>query len=435
MRKILSGRRGSGRGRFQMVVNTAIQTQYKNTPSATNQFYFPIVDGTDSQGYTISFTIDWGDGQTSNVDSSNYATECLHTYLNPGTYTVSAEGNIAGFCFWNVNTPGKDDGKKLLEITQWGDLKLTGGEFGTAGQIFRQCSNLVQISAPDTPWFPLDVQFNSLNSKGGRGTFSGCSSLSTINNIGNWNVGTCNTLEIMFSGCSKLQYGTNALGPLAFSQWDVSNCFRFERMFNGCSVMNAKMFTNVGANTGTSSLDFERMFYDCDVFDNVNSGSMNGWIMDRATNMRQMFENCAIFDDDITAWDTQRVTTMFSMFENALSFNQDISGWDTANVVDMRNMFKDTSAFDQPIGNWNVDAWNVYTVGNTPLTNASSTFTLSTVNYDALLIAWDAYNFASWPGGTVDFGNSQYSLGNPSVVSARSSLATKWGILNDGGGI
>ena len=58
MRKILSGRRGSGRGRFQMVVNTAIQTTYKQTPSATNQFYFPIVDGTDRLGYTIAFTID-----------------------------------------------------------------------------------------------------------------------------------------------------------------------------------------------------------------------------------------------------------------------------------------------------------------------------------------------------------------------------------------
>jgi len=435
MRKILSGRRGSGRGRFQMVVNTAIQTTYKQTPSATNQFYFPIVDGTDRLGYTIAFTIDWGDGQTSNVDSSNYATECLHTYASSGTYTISAEGNIAGFCFWNINIPGKSDGKKLLEITQWGDLKLTGGEVGTAGQTFRQCTSLSKISAPDTPWFPLHATFSTRNNRGARGLFSGCSSLSTINNIGNWDVSQCDILEIMFSGCIKLAYGTNALGPLAFALWDVSNCYRFERMFNGCVLMNAKMFPNVGANTGTLSLDFKMMFNNCSVFDNVNSASMNSWDMEYATNMYMMFEDCTIFNDDITGWDTKRVTTMFSMFENAQNFNQDISGWDTANVVDMRNMFKGTSAFDQPIGNWDVDAWNIYTVGNTPLTNASSTFTLSTVNYDALLIAWDAYNFASWPGGTVDFGNSQYSLGNPSVVSARSSLATKWGILNDGGGI
>ena len=104
MRKILSGRRGSGKGKFEMKVNSAIQTQYGfTTPSGTGQFYFPISNGTDDLGYTINFTINWGDGTTSNVNSSNYATECLHTFTGgPGTYTISAEGNIAGFCFWNI---------------------------------------------------------------------------------------------------------------------------------------------------------------------------------------------------------------------------------------------------------------------------------------------------------------------------------------------
>jgi len=437
MRKILSGRRGSGKGSFQMRVNTATQTQYGfTTPSATNQFYFPITDGTDNLGYTINFTIDWGDGQTSNVNSSNYATACLHTYSTPGTYTISAEGNIAGFNFWEQSqNTGKADGNKLLEITRWGDLKLTAGKQNSSGQVFRSCVNLSIISAPDTPWFPGHPNNINLNSRGGRATFSGCTSLTTINNIANWDVSRLSAMQIMFSGCSKLQSGSNGGAPIDLSNWDVGNVSQFERTFNNCSVINPKIFTNIGAKVSTIP-SMKSMFRNCANFDNNNTGTMNSWNTSKVLNMDFMFDGCAIFNDNISSWDTSSVTTMREMFKDCPNFNQNISGWDTSGVVDMRDMFTDATAFDQPIGNWNVNAWNVSTVGTSPMTGPSTTFKLSTANYDALLIAWDAaYSFPSWPGGTVDFGNSQYSLANPSAVSARTSLANKWGTLNDGGGI
>lgn len=440
MRKILSGRRGSGRGSFKMKVNTGITPQYGfQPPSNTNQFYFPIFDGSDMLGYTINFTIDWGDGQTSNVNSLNYATACLHTYSSPNIYTISAEGNIAGFNFWNVAIPasgaGKSDGNKIIEILQWGDLKLTGGNNASQGQIFRNCVNLTTISASDTPWFPLNSNGSTLSSRGGRGTFSGCSGLVTINNIANWDVSRLNALQIMFSSCGKFQFGTNAGGTIDFSNWDVSRSQQFERMFNGCQAMNAKMFSNVGANVSIIQ-SMKSMFSNCSVFNNGNSGTMNSWDTSKVQIMEYMFDGCTIFNDNITSWDTSSVTRMREMFQDATAFNQNISSWNTASVNDMRNMFTDATAFDQPIGNWNVNAWSQVGIGNTPLTGPSTTFTLSTANYNALLLAWDAaYSFPSWPGGTVDFGNSQYSLGDPAVVAARASLVNKWGTLNDGGGI
>jgi surface protein len=443
MRKIISGRRGSGRGKFEMIVNTAITTQYgSQPPSATNQFYFPIANGTDRLGYTISFTIDWGDSTTSNVNSINYATACFHTYSSPGTYTISAEGSIAGFNFWNSGTSGKADGNKLLEITRWGDLKITGGAATSVGQTFRQCGSLGLISAPDTPWFPGHSNGIDLNTMGGRATFGLCNSLAVINNIANWDVSKLKIMEIMFQGCGKWQYGTNASGPIDISNWDASRSTDFERMFSGCSLFNSKMFNNVGANTAglpnSFNVDMRQMFSDCTVFNNQNSGTMNSWDTSGVTKMDYMFDGCIAFNDNITSWNTSLVTTMRQMFNRATIFNQAISGWNTANVVDMRDMFTNATAFNQPIGNWNVNAWSQVGIGNTPLTGPSTTFTLSTANYDALLLAWDAaYSFPSWPGGVVDFGNSQYSLTSPgnAVALARASLVNKWGTLNDGGGI
>ena len=450
MRKIISGRRSSGRGPFVMTINSRITTIYgsgSGTPSGNDQFYFPIPNGTDWAGYDINFTIDWGDGTTSNVNSSNYATACLHTFVSgPGTYTVSAEGNLAGFNFWNMkNIAGKADGNKLLEIQQWGDLKLTGGTETTTGgfsagtnQTFRSCINLNSVSASDGPWFPLNKRFNySLNDRGARALFSSCVALSTINNIANWDVSNCIELEIMFSGCSKFEYGTSASGPIDLSSWDVSRCRGFERMFSFCPLFNAKMFTNVGVNTGSALLDFEQMFRFCLVFNDLNSNNMSNWDTSKAFNMEYMFTDCNAFDGNITSWDTGNVTTMRQMFRNATVFNQNISIWNTSSVTDMRRMFLNANAFDQPIGNWNVNAWSQVSIGDSPFTSGS-VFSLSTANYDALLLAWDAaYTFPSWPGGTVDFGSSQYSLTSPgnAVAIARTNLANIWGTLNDGGGI
>ena len=104
----------------------------------------------------------------------------------------------------------------------------------------------------------------------------------------------------------------------------------------------------------------------------------------------------------------------------------------------MRDMFTNCAAFDQDISGWNVNAWSQVGSGDTPISGPGTSLTLSTSNYDDLLVAWAAaYSFPSWPGGTVDFGNSQYSLTSPGnvVINARNSLITTWGSINDGGGV
>jgi hypothetical protein len=81
--------------------------------------------------------------------------------------------------------------------------------------------------------------------------------------------------------------------------------------------------------------------------------------------------------------------------------------------------------FDQNISSWDIN--QVSNFGNF----MQSATGLSTVNYDALLIAWDAQGAMSY-SGIVDFGTSQYTSGG-AAEAARTSLISKWGGITDGG--
>ena len=83
---------------------------------------------------------------------------------------------------------------------------------------------------------------------------------------------------------------------------------------------------------------------------------------------------------NISDWDVSNVNNMQGLFYSQ-SFNQDIGNWDVSNVINMQGMFSYAQSFNQDIGNWDVS--NV--------TNIEGMFyqaTLSTENYDALLIGW-----------------------------------------------
>jgi len=132
------------------------------------------------------------------------------------------------------------------------------------------------------------------------------------------------------------------------------------------------------------------------------------------------------FNGSVSGWDTSGITSFFGMFV-ATPFNQDVSGWDTSSVTDMTNMFEIATAFDQDISSWDINQVTQFGI------NFMRGVTLSTANYDALLIAWDAQGTMSF-SGTVNFGSSQYTLGG-AAEAARTSLISKWGGITDGGGV
>jgi surface protein len=172
------------------------------------------------------------------------------------------------------------------------------------------------------------------------------------------------------------------------------------------------------------------MFVNCP---NLNTDSMSGWDMSGVTNINNMFWGTGgmdrAFNGDITNWDVSNVTDFGSLFggdyssANA-SFNRDIGGWNTSSALNMNRMFRYATSFDQDLSGWDINQV-------TNLLDFMNDVTLSTVNYDALLIAWDAQGAMSY-SGTVNFGLSKYTAGG-AAEAARTSFISKWGGITDGG--
>jgi len=100
--------------------------------SELNQIQLPLLDGG-----TYDFDVDWGDGEIDHITSYDQ-TEVIHTYDEPGVYTLEIDGSIEGFAFHN-----EGDRTKILDIVQWGDLNV-----GNSGGYFYGCENL-DVSAVD----------------------------------------------------------------------------------------------------------------------------------------------------------------------------------------------------------------------------------------------------------------------------------------------
>ena len=138
-----------------------------------------------------------------------------------------------------------------------------------------------------------------------------------------------------------------------------------------------------------------------------------------------MFNSCTNFNGNIADWDTSSVTNMAAMFFFCTNFNQDIGSWDTSSVTNMGQMLR-LSGFDQDISGW--DITNVTNLSIFLLQSA-----LSTVNYDALLVGWEAQG----PQSNVNahFGNSQYTSGSTAETARTSLINTYNWTITDGGAV
>ena len=203
------------------------------------------------------------------------------------------------------------------------------------------------------------------------------------------------------------------------SNWggfDISN----DRIFQGCSNLDISA-TDYPIISGTN---LQYTFSGCS---SLTTPDFSSWDVSSVTNMSYMFYLATSFNQNIGAWNMSNVTNMSLMFRDATSFDQDIGSWDVSSVTNMVAMFRGATSFDQNIGSWDIN--QVSNFGNFMLSATG----LSTANYDALLIAWDAQGAMSY-SGTVNFGGSQYTSGG-AAETARTSLISKWGGIIDGGGV
>lgn len=202
--------------------------------------------------------------------------------------------------------------------------------------------------------------------------------------IQQWGTGKWTSMLNAFDGCENLTIN-------ATDSPDLSNLTDLRFMFH-----EARSLTGDIGNWDTSNVTkMSYMFGSAIVF----NADIGGWETGNVTEMISMFQYATAFNADISSWDTSKVTRMDYMFIDADAFNQDISGWLTGNVTNLNSMFQNTAAFDQNLGAWDVSK----------VTTASNMFggkALSTPNYDALLIGWDAQTLK--PNVSFGGGHSRY---------------------------
>ncbi len=390
---------------FQLVINSGVRpfiTTWKtDNPGTSNndQITIPTTGG----GY--NYTVDWGDGTTM---STNITGNITHTYAAPGTYTVSITGTFPRIIF---NNSGDKD--KILTIEQWGD-----NQWVSMGGAFNGCSNL-QGNFTDSPdlsnvtsmagMFSGAVLFNHDISNWDVSNVTNMSTMfnnaiSFNQNIGNWNVSNVTSMSAMFADTNSFNQD--------ISSWDVGNVVNMGTMFMRATSFNQ----NIGNWNVSSITNMFSTFSGATSF-NQNIGS---WNVSNVVTMKDMFRGATLFNQDIGGWNVGNVVDMSYMFFGT-AFNQDISSWDVSKVIDMRSMFQNAINFDQNIGAW--------AVGN--LTSANNMFVgvkLSTVNYDALLIGWDAQNLN--PNVSFHGGNSKYCAG--AVARANMLNSDNWSIIDAG---
>ncbi|MCL6294523.1 BspA family leucine-rich repeat surface protein [Jejuia spongiicola] len=203
------------------------------------------------------------------------------------------------------------------------------------------------------------------------------------------------------------------------TNWGINEWTSMENAFSGCDnlIVTASDVPNLSNVSNLSN-----MFFQCS---NFNS-DINNWDVSNVTNMQAMFYGCTDFNQPLNNWNVSNVTNMSGMFIFSSSFNQPINNWDVSNVTDMKFMFNNAVSFDQNLGEWDITSLDFI---NSMFTGV----TLSTENYDALLIGWATQETGEGPiPSNLDFdgGDSKYCNGEAARTELMSTYS--WGINDDG---
>jgi len=281
--------------------------------SPNNQVRLPL-----EEGGIYDFAVDWGDGSRHLITNWNQP-EATHNYTSTGIYDIKLDGLITG---WRFNNYG--DRLKLLEISQWGPLRL-----GNSGAYFYGCSNLNLMATDNLDLTGTTTLMNA---------FRFCNNLGTTGNMNDWDVSSVTDMTSMFDGASSFNQ--------AIGSWDVSSVTDMNSMFRFASSFNQ----SIGAWDVSSVTDMEAMFSYATSFNRA----IGTWDVSSVTDMSVMFGQASSFNQPIGTWSVVSVTEMGAMFAYASSFNQPIGTWSVFGVTSMAGMFHDALSFNQPIGTWEV---------------------------------------------------------------------------------
>ena len=330
--------------------------------STSTQIQLPL----DSLG-SYNFVVNWGDGSQNTITVWNQA-QTLHTYAVAGTYTITITGTITGFVFNNTG-----DRNKLLSISNWGNLNL-----GNFGFYFYGCTNLNLSSVIGVLDLTETTDLSAM--------FANCNSLTTINNINQWNVSSIITMSALFFNCILFNDD--------LSNWNTSSVTSMSTVFSGCTNFNKPL---------------------------------NSWNVSNVAFMALMFNSATSFNQPLNSWNVSNVTNFNVMFKNATAFNQNIGNWNLISAVDVNSMFESATAFNQNIGSWNIKNVTNFTNFMANKTNLD----YSATNLNAIYNGWSLLTVV--PNLlNVNFGTIKYTIAGQSGKNILTGAPNNWTIIDGG---
>ena len=349
------------------------------------------------RGTPYDFTVDWGDGSStesySGVTASGTAYD--HSYPEAGFYEVK----IYGSCKTLRLRRASSTTLKVTDVKDWGS---TPDFDGFLNIILGQSPILTGFTATNTP--------NFLEGSTSFSMFRGATSFNQ--DLSGWDTSNVTATMMMFYEATSFNQDLSGLDTsnvtsMAFmfynaesfnqdlSGWDTSNVVTMLNMFRGATSFNGDLS---GWDTGNVT-SMSGMFWDATSF---NHSGVTNWETSGVTIMGLMFYNAESFNQDLSSWNTSNVGSMSGMFRDASSFNHSgITNWDTSNVVTMSGMFRDASSFNQDLSDW--DTSNVTNMGQ-------MFYEASSFNQD--LSGWCVTNITSEPSD-FDTGATSWVLPRP----------------------
>lgn len=225
-------------------------------------------------GEVLNFTIDWGDGTQTVVDSTDSA-QRAHTYSAAQEWTITIKKYISGWIqFYHASD--STQAPKLRRVLSRFPASITRESFQF---VFRDCSNMVDL--------PSDIFANNPNITSFGNAFYGCTSLGYVDP--EWF--RYNTKVTTFAGCflnctsipallsdkdgngmfhyntevttfTSCFYGCTNLSQIIGSLW--SRCLKvttFQYCFRGCTSLGDVPYWLFANNPAV--IDFSYCFYGC----------------------------------------------------------------------------------------------------------------------------------------------------------------------------
>ena len=370
-------------GKFRVwsddLTDTGIATA--SAPTFTTEFAMTIATTGANETFTIpcqnngtfNAGIEWGDGSVSTVTSYNDAS-LTHTYATAGDHLIRIRGSFPNIRFNNTGDKLKVKSVENLGTVGWTKLE----------KAFRGCTNMTSFTA-------------------------GTTDTSSVTNM----------IE-MFRDCTSIT-------SLNVSSFNTSSVTVFSSMFRSCTSLTSLDVTNFDTSSASGANGIQAMFYQCS---SLTSLDVSNFDTSSATNFSSVFRQLTLTSLDVSNFDTSSATYMGYMFTDSNNLTSlDLSNFDTSSAQSMRNMLN-CSSLTSIVGaeDFDITSFNA--------TNGLNSFMdsngkMTTAQYDALLVKWDAQSVLS--NLSPNFGASKYTAGSAAATARANLISSDGWTISDGG--